>query len=268
MTPAVSVICTFLDAETTLAATLDSLSGQSLDEARFILVDDGSTDGSAAIAGSFCGRDSRFRLLRNPDPGRGRALNLGIAESGEEFVAVLDADDLAHPAWLKDGLASIRTRPEFAVVSFARVFIREDDRALWQSADEPDAMDVRNVTRELAHANAIPHSGAIMRRRSLVDLGGYDTTRWNLFDYDLWIRLAQSGRQLGLSQRVRIAKRYHDGQKFAHTKGYTVAAWREQFRAIMAIDRSYRNFLRLGLRVAADVTRRPRQTLPSGMQRR
>jgi glycosyltransferase involved in cell wall biosynthesis len=265
MPPAVSVICTFLNAEDTLEATLASLQGQTTGEARFVLVDDHSTDDSAAIAGRFCAADRRFSLHDTPEPGRGYALNLGVAKSESEFLAVLDADDLAHPAWLEDGLAAMRRRPEFAVIGFERIYIRDDEPAVWTSAGE---VEVRDVTRGLARANVLAHSGVIMRRSWLAELGGYDAERQSLFDYDLWIRFAQAGRPLGLSALIRIAKRYHEGQKFARSRGYSFAAWRDQLRAIMVIDRNYRNFLRLGLRVAGDITRRPRRALASGMKRR
>lgn len=265
MPPAVSVICTFLNAEDTLETTLLSLQGQTTGEAQFVLVDDGSTDGSMAIAERFRAADRRFALHKNPKPGRGYALNLAVAKSDSEFVAVLDADDLAHPAWLDDGLAAMRRRPEFAVIGFDRIYIRNDEPAVWTSAGQAE---VRDVTRGLARANVLAHSGVIMRKGWLVERGGYDAGRQSLFDYDLWIRFAEAGRPLGLNSLIRIAKRYHEGQKFARSRGYSIAAWRDQLRAIMAIDRNYRNFLRLGLRVAGDVTRRPRRALASGIRRR
>ena len=105
MPPSISVICTFLNAEDTLAPTLESLRRQRMADARFVLVDDGSTDRSAMIADGFATRDPRFDLHRNPRPGRVRALNFAVAAIDTDYVAVLDADDLAHP-----GLACRRTR--------------------------------------------------------------------------------------------------------------------------------------------------------------
>ena len=268
MPPAVSVICTFLDAEDTLEATLSSLARQTTREARFILIDDGSQDGSPAIAERFAASDARFSFYRNPKPGRGRALNLGVTKANSEFVAILDADDLAHPRWVEDGIASARRSPEFAVVGFERLYIRDRDGAEWAAGEERTLPEVKDVTRGLARANVIAHSGVIMRKAPLVEVGGYDAERQSLFDYDLWVRFAEAGRRLGLSPLVSIAKRYHEGQKFARMKGYSLAAWRDQLRAIMAIDRSYRNFLWLGLRVAGDITRRPRRAIASGIGRR
>src|SRR5262245_38420364 len=95
--PSVSLICTFFNAEDTLEATLRSLQGQIAAEVQFILIDDGSVDRCVAIAEEICIGDTRFVLHKNPIHGRGRALNFAIEKVSSEYVAILDADDVAHP---------------------------------------------------------------------------------------------------------------------------------------------------------------------------
>ncbi len=268
MPAAVSVICTFLNAEDTLEATLASLDAQTATDARFILVDDGSSDRSGAIAAQFCSRSPRFALYRNPMPGRGRALNLAVERADSDYVAILDADDLAHPCWLEDGVRNLGQQSAFAGISFERVYIRDDQSPDWTNVNQPADGEPRDVTRALARGNILAHSGVLLRKAELVAMGGYDASRSHMLDYDLWIRLVKNGRRLGLSQSVRIAKRYHGGQKFARMKGYSVAAWREQLRAIMEIDPNYRNFLWLALRIARESTRGPRHALAARIWRR
>ena len=85
----IDLLCTFFNAAATLEPTLASLSSQTLADARFILVDDGSTDDSAAIAQVFCDKDSRFALFTNVDRGRGKALNFAdLFNSRREQFAV------------------------------------------------------------------------------------------------------------------------------------------------------------------------------------
>ena len=122
----------------------------------------------------------------------------------------------------------------------------------WPAEDQSDAAGVRNVTRRLARGNLIGHSGAVIHRPRLLSVGGYDARLAILEDYDLWIRLAKQGHVLGISGSVRIAKRYHAGQKFSRRRGYLFAAWKTQLRAIMAIDRNYRNFAWLGMNMLRD----------------
>jgi glycosyltransferase involved in cell wall biosynthesis len=252
----VSVICTFFNADNTLEATLKSLQGQTAAEAQFILIDDGSVDRGAEIAQEFCLRDPRFVLYRNPVGGRGHALNFGVARAGSDYVAILDADDLAHRSWLDDALAMMRDAPEFAAISFERLTIRGDAPPEWELASRPVAEPgLKNVTRDLFRTNPLPHSGAVIRKSRLVEVGCYDVRRPSLFDYDLWIRLAKAGNQLGRSGLIRIAKRYHEGQKFAHSKRYAVESLKVQCRAILGIDRDYRNFLWLAWRAVREFFR-------------
>jgi glycosyltransferase involved in cell wall biosynthesis len=262
MPSSVSVICTFLNAEDTLEATLRSLEDQTAADAQFILVDDGSVDRSVAIAEAFCRRDPRFVLYKNPVRGRGHALNFAVAKASSEHVAILDADDLAYRTWLDDALMLMRERPEFAAIGFERLSIRADEQPQWEMA-APTVTETapKNVTRGLARANLLPHSGAIIRQSRLAEVGGYDARRQSLFDYDLWIRLAVAGHQLGRSELIRIAKRYHRGQKFAHSKRYALASLKVQYRAILGIDRDYRNFVWLAWRAIREFARYLRRAL-------
>ncbi len=91
----ISIIVPFHNAGDMLKACLRSVSGQSYDDWELILVDDGSTDGSAAAAGEYAASDPRVSLLRL-DPGEGvsGARNAGLGRVRGEYFTFLDADDL------------------------------------------------------------------------------------------------------------------------------------------------------------------------------
>ncbi|HEY7074322.1 MAG TPA: glycosyltransferase, partial [Solirubrobacteraceae bacterium] len=92
--PRVSVVVPIYNVEAYLAECLESLAGQSMRDLEVVMVDDGSTDSSAAIAEGFAARDARFRLIRQPNGGLSRARNTGIDAAGGEFIAFVDSDDL------------------------------------------------------------------------------------------------------------------------------------------------------------------------------
>jgi glycosyltransferase involved in cell wall biosynthesis len=97
--PLVSILVPVFNAEMTISTALESLEKQSWQELEVLVIDDCSTDRTAAIAESFVHRDSRFRLLRTPFcQGAYVARNLGLAEAKGEFLTVHDADDWSHPA--------------------------------------------------------------------------------------------------------------------------------------------------------------------------
>ncbi|MES4887773.1 bifunctional glycosyltransferase family 2 protein/CDP-glycerol:glycerophosphate glycerophosphotransferase [Streptomyces sp. NPDC096012] len=99
MAPRLSVIVPMYDVEHYLPACLDSLAAQTYEDFEVLMVDDGSPDGSAAIAESYAARDPRFRLIRKENGGLGAARNTGIAHISPEaeFLTFVDSDDLIPP---------------------------------------------------------------------------------------------------------------------------------------------------------------------------
>lgn len=89
-----SVVVPVYNVEDYLEECLRSLADQSLRDLEVVMVDDGSTDGSAAIARRFADEDERFRLVSQPNAGLGAARNTGIREAHGEFLAFVDSDDL------------------------------------------------------------------------------------------------------------------------------------------------------------------------------
>lgn len=92
--PKISVVIPVYDAARWLRYCLDSVLGQSLQDIEVICVDDGSTDGSAAILAEYAEKDGRMRVLAQENSGQGVARNRGLEIAQGEFVAFLDSDDL------------------------------------------------------------------------------------------------------------------------------------------------------------------------------
>ncbi|MFB4308368.1 CDP-glycerol glycerophosphotransferase family protein [Actinomadura sp. GTD37] len=92
--PRIGVVVPIYNVEPYLAECLASIAGQSIRELDVVLVDDGSTDGSAEVARDFTGRDPRFRLIRQPNGGLGHARNVGAANVRGRFLAFVDSDDV------------------------------------------------------------------------------------------------------------------------------------------------------------------------------
>jgi CDP-glycerol glycerophosphotransferase len=93
MTGRVSVVVPIYNVELYLQECLDSLAAQTLRDVEVVMVDDGSQDGSAAIASAFQEKDGRFRLVRQPNGGLGNARNTGLDVASGEFVMFVDSDD-------------------------------------------------------------------------------------------------------------------------------------------------------------------------------
>ena len=107
MNPLISVIVPVYNAERYLADCLESLIRQTHRELEILVIDDGSTDGSAALCERFAGQDGRIRLLRKENSGVSSARNLGLDEAQGEYVAFVDADDWILPEMLETQLIQL-----------------------------------------------------------------------------------------------------------------------------------------------------------------
>ncbi len=100
--PLVSFIVPVLNAEPYLGQCLESLVDQDIAEVEVIVIDDGSTDGSADICKSMAEADARIRVLQGPRQGAGAARNKGLDVAAGEYVVFVDADD-----WVDADMASL-----------------------------------------------------------------------------------------------------------------------------------------------------------------
>lgn len=98
---AVSVIVPMFNAEEYIAACLESVLAQTWEDFELIVVDDGSTDGSRALAQAYAERDERIRIVSQPNRRQGAARNRGLREASGEYVYFLDADDMMLPELLE-----------------------------------------------------------------------------------------------------------------------------------------------------------------------
>ena len=113
--PRISVVVPIYNVERYLEPCLESIATQTFEDLEVVMVDDGSTDGSAAIAEAFAARDPRFRLLAQPNAGLSAARNTGIDAAAGEFLAFVDSDDMLKPQAYELLLGSLdKTGSDFA----------------------------------------------------------------------------------------------------------------------------------------------------------
>jgi glycosyltransferase involved in cell wall biosynthesis len=118
--PRVSVITAFLNAGKFLAEAIDSVLAQTFEDWEYLLVDDGSTDASMAIAKGYeAQHPEKIRYLEHPghiNKGASPARNLGLEKARGEYVALLDADDVWTASKLADQIAILETYPEIGMM--------------------------------------------------------------------------------------------------------------------------------------------------------
>ena len=193
--PRLSVLLPVHNAEPFLERCLTSLWRQTLVDLEVVAVDDGSTDRSPQALSEHQQQDRRLRVIRQPHRGVVAALNRGLDECRSPIVARMDADDVAHPRRLQAQLETLEARPDIGVVScLVRIFpasriaggYREYERWI-NNLGRHDEM-----ARERFVESPVAHPSVAMRRHLLAQAGGYRDCGWPE-DYDLWLRLFESG---------------------------------------------------------------------------
>ena len=202
--PLVSVVVPVYNVEGFLREALDSLFAQDYEPFEVVVVDDGSTDGSGAIARSYPG----VRYLRQENQGPAAARNAGIAAARGEIVAFADADDVQLPTRLSVQVGYLIEHPEISATLGRQVWITPPPGAV------PDVV--------WGDLDGIPAMTMVARRRTLAELGGFDPRLRGPEDTDLLIRMREGGHRFVVLPEIVMRRRYH-GENLVAGRGDVVA---------------------------------------------
>lgn len=177
------------NAARTLERTLDSLRAQTFGNFEAIVIDDGSSDRTAAIAEKAAASDARIRLVRQSQGGVSAARNAGLAQASGSWVLFLDSDDALALDHLAGMHAAAAQAPAAGLLhcSWRRVV----DGAPWRAPHVAQRID--DPMRATARACPFVIHSVLARRDRIVAAGGFDTALRIAEDWDLWQRLARIG---------------------------------------------------------------------------
>jgi len=219
--PRVSVVMPAHNVVPFLDDSIGSIIGQTFTDFEFVILDDGSTDGSAARLSDWAQRDRRIRLYRNTRPARPPYnSNFVVSQARSEIIARMDADDISHPDRLRRQLAVLDRRPDVAVVGALSIGIDAAGRAV-----RP-----RDAWRVLRRSSFVPfpHGSAMFRRSVFDEVGGYHEACGGWEEQDLFIRMSARGR-VCVIPHVLYSYRYRAGS-VTGTRPTAQAARTEQLR--------------------------------------
>jgi hypothetical protein len=232
--PAISVAMSVYNGERFLAAAIDSVLGQSFADFEFLILDDGSSDATAAILRSYERADSRVRPIVRENRGLVASLNELLARAQAPIVARMDADDICRPNRFERQIAFLAHNPDHGVVGSWSEDMGEHGEPIFRTgADHPITHE--EVLEAIAGGRqVICHPAAMYRRDVVLSVGGYHSAFRHCEDYDLWLRLASVTKLGNIPERLVRYRRY-DGQVSARHStelqfGTAVAqlAWEER----------------------------------------
>lgn len=199
----ISIIVPIYNAEAYLPACLDSLLAQTVQDLQIILVDDGSTDGSQAIAQTYAARDVRVELYGQPHAGQSAARNFGLTHAKGQYIAFVDADDTLAADWCERHLQAIENvdyvQSGYMRVNGDRVLDTRLPRHAWQFTSPCMRLYRREALKNLRFAEGMIYEDV-------------------LFSVDLWLSGATcrtinyTGYRYTLNPHSTTSKPHHDAQ--------------------------------------------------------
>ncbi len=195
MPPKVSILLPLRNEASSLPAALNSLFRQTFADWELIAVDDGSTDTTFSILQQEARKDSRLKIFKRPATGLVAALNFGLEQCLAPLVARMDGDDICHPQRLEYQYSTMQQNPQLDLLAcrvrhFPRPRLQEGMLAYekWQNA----LLDHQQIERDLFVESPFAHPSVMYRKQKVCNLGGYRVMDW-AEDYDLWLRMAETG---------------------------------------------------------------------------
>jgi glycosyltransferase involved in cell wall biosynthesis len=198
----ISCIVPVFNGERYLGETLDSILGQTYQPLEIIVVDDGSTDGTAAVASNY---ENRIRYFFQSNAGPTAARNLGLDVAQGEFVAFLDSDDLWHKEKLARQMARFEKRSELALcVTMVQNF--------WS----PEMHKKKQNFRGRRLSTPVPGYSAVtlLARRILFEtVGKFNKSLQHSADTDWFLRVIEEGAVIELLPDILVYRRLHENNR-------------------------------------------------------
>jgi len=194
--PLVSVLMPVYNSERYVAEAVESILAQTFVNFEFLIIDDGSSDGSLAILKRYAEKDQRIHLVSRPNTGYVVALNEMLAKAKGEFIARMDHDDVALPERFAKQLEYMQQHPECVVVGSRVLLIDSDGDPIREMVD---LFTHEQIDNQLLEGTAeIFHPAVIMKRQAIEKIGGYHYDCQAAEDVDLFLRLAEYGQVINL----------------------------------------------------------------------
>jgi glycosyltransferase involved in cell wall biosynthesis len=211
MSPRVSVLMPVFNGGGYLAAAIESIRAQTFEDFELVIIDDGSTDGSAETIAASAARDRRIRAYRKDNSGISDTLNRGIAEARGDWIARLDADDIMLPHRLERQMAFVTTNPKIVAAGSYYDIIDEHGTRCATLRPLPRSLDELQRFLAAREPLAFTHPTMIYRRDIAAALGGYRREYEPCEDTELFARMIATSGIILIQPEILTLYRVHAG---------------------------------------------------------
>ena len=209
MAETVAVIIPAYNGAKFLVQALDSVMAQTHPATEVIVVDDGSTDNSIAVARRY----PNVRILQQQHAGVCVARNLGAQEATSTWLAFLDQDDYWMPENIEQQLAALRASPGADMSVSDRMMVWEPEPGQRSQGLRASLPDFSRNQKEIYKGLRFPPSCTLLRRSTFFEVGGFHPDATPCEDWDLWLRLDQAGSRFINCPQPLLIYRFHGGNE-------------------------------------------------------
>lgn len=188
--PPVTVLMPVYNGETYIGEAVDSILNQTHRDFEFLIINDGSTDGTAGVLDELAARDARIRVVHQENRDQPATLNRGLSLARHDWVAIIDHDDVCMPDRLEKQLRVIAENESVRVVGTYAYEISGDGKFIGSVPLGPTTVPEFRALRAANEWVTLVHSSVMLHRPTIVALGGYREEFGSAADSDLWSRVA------------------------------------------------------------------------------
>lgn len=221
MTPVVSVLMSVYNDALYVEEAIVSILQQNFTDFEFVIIDDGSTDGSSKILEDYAQNDLRIKLYKQENSGLISALNFGLSVCSGELIARMDSDDVALPNRLLKQCTFMQSNPSLGVLG-SDIDLIDGSGMLLRRFCYPKGE--KAVNKFIKHGSPVAHPAVMMRKSAVQKVGGYRKAFLHAEDYDLWFRILEHGYKVDNLDEVLLRYRQtSSGVCFKHGKQQQLA---------------------------------------------
>jgi glycosyltransferase involved in cell wall biosynthesis len=190
-----------------LQEAIRSILNQTFGDFEFVIINDGSRDGSKEVLEEFADQDHRIQVLHQTNQGITPSLNRGLKLARGRYIARMDADDISHPERFDRQIEFLESNPRVGILGtqIRRVDADGNPRGQWTLPTDPDL-----IGWQLLFSTCLCHPTVMMRHSLLDNLNGYAEWASGAGDYELWTRAMLESQLANLSNPLHKLRRHED----------------------------------------------------------
>lgn len=226
------VLCTYND-ERYIKSSVDSVLNQTYPYFELIIVNDGSTDNTLQILENI--EDERIRIINKPNTGLADSLNEGIKAAKYQWIARMDGDDISLPNRFE---AQIKLIDSGASVIGGQFYVIDENSEYKSNIPSNNPLTpLRSKLYVMLGWNPLAHPSALISKKALSMVGGYDPNFSASQDMDLWFRISKKHKIINTKEIVLLYRKHSNNISNGRKEFQTKMAFMAYIKRALGINR-------------------------------